>query len=99
MLRIEKRGFTVPELLLSIIILGMMSLLATGRYTHPDPEHIYFMNDYLLRQSQAMTRRVSCFYEKGITFNSMGHVNMGMTLHFGAHEIIVHLGNGYATAQ
>ena len=89
----------MPELLLGILILGIMTLLTMGHRVHSDPEHIYFMNEYLLTQSEALTQRVSCFYEKGITFNSMGHVNMGMTLHFGNHEIIVHLGNGYATLR
>ena len=94
-----RKGFTLPELLLTIIIFAAAVLLTSAGSAHPDLQHLYFMDDYLLRQSEAMSQRISCFYEKGITFNSMGHVNMGKTLHFGSHEIIVHLGNGYATLQ
>lgn len=92
-------GFTLPELLLSLFAISTITLLVLTKYSRPDPTHIYFMNDYLLCQSEALSDRTSQSYQKGISFNSMGHVNMGMTLHFNRHEFIVHLGNGYATLR
>ena len=92
-------GFTLSELRLSLFAISTITLLVLTSYSRPDPSHIYFMNDYLLCQSEALSKRTALSYQKGITFNSMGHVNMGMTLHFGRHELIVHLGNGYATLR
>lgn len=59
-------------------------------------DHYYFMSDYLLKQSEALCSRETVVCDKGITFNSMGHVNQGRTIRFADHELIIHLGNGYA---
>ena len=60
------------------------------------PEHYYFLNDYMLMQSEAIRQRSAVVYEAGIGFNSMGHINMARTVDFEKKKITFNLGSGYA---
>ena len=87
------------EMLLVLILICAFSLIALQKQSRLDLEAYYFLNDYLYSQAESMMKRQDSSYEKGVTFNGMGHVNLGRTISFGRHEVIIHLGNGYATIE
>ena len=87
------------EVLVTLLIISMMSLLVLNRHSVIEKEHMEFLNDYLLLQSEVMLNRNPEAFRNGVTFNEMGHVNIGRTVSFGRHEVIIHLGNGYATCR
>ena len=87
------------EMLAGLLILAAATLLAVHRYSSADLEHYYFMHRYLLLQSECLKNRESQYFEEGISFNSMGHVNQGRTVSIGKHKVIVHLGNGYLSYE
>ena len=62
-------------------------------------DHYYYMNEYLETLCESLTEKKTSSYKGGIFFNCMGHVYQGKTVDFGRHEVIVHLGNGYATIR
>lgn len=87
------------EILLCLLIISLTGSLSLRNITISDYEHYYFMNDYLYTQSLAMKNREHSDYDKGITFNSMGHVFQAETITIGNHQVIIHLGNGYVTGK
>ena len=62
-------------------------------------DHYYYMNEYLETLGKSLTEKETNSYKGGIFFNSMGHVYQGKTIDFGKHQVVVHLGNGYATIK
>jgi len=93
------KGYTLLGMLVSLALLSLLTLFAIHDFGNLDLDHYYYMNDYLYRQSQALSEKKSVSYLKGVSFNSMGHVNIGRTVHFKKHDVIVHLGNGYVTLE
>ena len=89
----------MPEMLAVLFIIASFSLISLRKYSRLDLEAYYFLNDYLTVQADALLKRKPSGFEKGISFNEMGHVNMGRTVSFGRHDVIIHLGNGYATIE
>ena len=87
------------EMLLVMLLLTAFSLISLKKHSKPDLEAYYYLNDYLYTQAEAMLKRQESVYDKGVTFNGMGHVNLGRTISFDHHEVIIHLGNGYATLE
>ena len=87
------------EMLAVLFIIASFSLISLKKYYRLDLEAYYYLNDYLHEQAEAMLNRQSVVYEKGVSFNEMGHVNLGRTIPFGKHQVVVHLGNGYATIE
>ena len=87
------------EMLLVMMLISAFSLIALKKHSKLDLEAYYYLNDYLYVQAEAMLKRQDRVYDKGVTFNGMGHVNLARTISFGKHEVIVHLGNGYATIE
>ena len=96
---VTEQGFTVLEMLVCLCIIGSLTMLGLGRRSDLELDHLYYLNDYLLNQSEAISQRQTVAYEKGVSFNSMGHVDMARTIGFGSHSIVVYLGNGYATVR
>ena len=93
----NKKGFSMLEMLVCICILSAFTLLSTSNFTDLNLDHYYFINNYCLDQSRAMLDKESIDVGKGVYFNAMGHVNQARTIDFGKHQVIIHLGNGYAT--
>lgn len=89
----------MPEILVAIIVLSCFSLLILRHDTNMETDHFEFMNDYLIVQSETIRYKTPSSYRQGISFNQMGHVNKAGTLYFDSHEVIIHLGNGYATIE
>ena len=87
------------EMLVCMCIISAFLLVSISNTKNLNLDHYYFLNDYVLTQSEAIKNKEDTNYKKGIYFNSMGHVNQAKTIDFYNHKVIVHLGNGYATKQ
>ncbi|MBQ6492677.1 MAG: prepilin-type N-terminal cleavage/methylation domain-containing protein [Erysipelotrichaceae bacterium] len=94
-----EKGYTLLEMLLSLMIVTAMLLLSLNLKHGFSLDHYYYLNDYLLLQSEAMLEKQDRPYKNGIYINSMGHINLARTIDFGNHQVIVHLGNGYASIR
>lgn len=92
-------GFSLLEMILVMCIITSLSVVVLSKNNELELEHLYFINDYLYEQSLALSQRESREYEKGIRFNSMGHVNRADTISFNTKAVVVHLGNGYVTIK
>ena len=95
----SRKGFSLLEMLIGMLIVSALTILSMSRIHELNLDHYYFLNEYLLRQSEAMLNRKDDSFKKGVSFNSMGHVNQARTIDFENHQVIVHLGNGYATKE
>lgn len=87
------------EILAGLCIITAMALISAGNVSKTDLSYYSYLNEYVQKQSEAMRDRKAVNYEKGVSFNSMGHVNQGRTIDFLRHQVIVHLGNGYASLE
>ena len=87
------------QILAGLCIICALTLISMGRVSMTDLSYYGYLNEYVLKQSEAMRDRRSVVYEKGVSFNSMGHVNQGRTIDFLRHKVIVHLGNGYVSLE
>lgn len=87
------------EMLICMVIISTLMILAISNTNDLNLDHYYFLNEYLLSQSEAILKKTNVFIGKGVSFNNMGHVNQARTIDFKNHQIIVHLGNGYATTK
>ena len=92
-----KKGYSLLEILLTMCLISSLLLLSINKTQELDLSAYYYLNDYLLSQSDAICDKVDVSYKNGISFNSMGHVNQARTIDLNKHSIIVHLGTGYAT--
>ena len=86
-------------MLVSIMIICGICLVALRFNPVLNLDHYYYMNEYLETLCESLTEKKTSSYKGGIFFNCMGHVYQGKTVDFGRHEVIVHLGNGYATIR
>lgn len=87
------------QVLAGLCVVAAMALISFGSVSKTDLSYYSYLNEYVLKQSQAMRDRKPVTYDKGVSFNSMGHVNQGRTIDFQRHKVIVHLGNGYASLE
>ena len=87
------------EILADLCVVAALALISMGSVSKTDLSHYAYLNEYVLKQSEAMRERKPVSFEKGVSFNSMGHVNQGRTIDFLRHRVIVHLGNGYASLE
>lgn len=93
------KGFTLLECLISIAIIATLMLLTLRNYHGINLDHYLFIHNYIETKSLAIKDYEKMAYESGISFNSMGHVNMARTVEVNNHKIIIHLGNGYLTYE
>lgn len=87
------------EMLLSLFVMMALITLTLTNTNNMNLEHYSFLNEYLLTQTEATLDKEDKDIGHGIYFNSMGHVNQAKTIEFDKHDVIVHLGNGYATIK
>ena len=85
------------EMIVVMMVVSCLSMLSIVRISEPHFEHYDYLNGYLQTQMGCMKERRGSSYEKGVSFNSMGHVNMGKTISFPGKDVIIHLGSGYAS--
>ena len=95
----SKKGFSLLEMLVCMVIISAFMLVSLQNTNRLNLDHYYFLNDYLYNQSKAMVERDEVSIGRGIYFNSMGHVNQARTIDFNNHQVIIHLGSGYATIK
>ena len=89
------KGFTISEMLIGLLFLSVMLSVSLRPRVDLNLEHYYFLNDYVLTQSEAIKEKQYRPYEQGIYFNSMGHIDLARTVEFGNHRFTLNLGNGY----
>lgn len=94
-----KKGFSLLEILLTLVIVSSMLVLTLPFYSDLDLKHLYFLNDYLLKQKDSLISHERNDVDYGITFNENGRVNQAKTIDINSHKLIVHLGNGYITYE
>ena len=94
-----KKGFTMLEMLICMVIVSSLLLISIRSNNTLYLDHLYFIDDYLLKQSEAIKSKEKVEISEGLYFNSMGHVNKAKTIHFKNHNVIVHLGNGYVSYE
>lgn len=87
------------EMLACMIVISTFMLISLANTNELNLEHYYFLNDYLYSQSRAILERENISVGKGLYFNNMGHINQAKTIEFINHNVIVHLGTGYATTD
>lgn len=95
MLLVNKKGYALLETLITLLIITIMLSFSLNKVTNLEVDHFYFMNDYCLKQSEALLNHQYTNIDNGISFNEMGHVNAGKTINIDNHKIVIHLGNGY----
>lgn len=95
----NEKGYSMLEMLASLLIISVLMLVSLNKTSNINTEHYYFLNNYLLTQSEAMLNKKSDSVGHGVYFNSMGRVNQARTIDFNRHKVIIHLGNGYATCE
>ena len=83
------------EMLVCILMLSSFLMISLSKIREPDVKHYYFLDDLCLLQSEAILNKTVVTYEKGISFNSMGHINLARTIEFGDHRYTLNLGSGY----
>ena len=98
MLKIRK-GYSMLEMIICIFILTSMTLLVLTNNSSVDLDGYYYLNNYLLLQSKAYVEKQEYDVDERVYFNHMGHVNQARTVKFSNHNVIIHLGNGYATFE
>ena len=95
----NEKGYSMLEMLASLLIISVLMLISLNKTNSINLEHYYFLNNYLLTQSETMLNKKSDSVGHGVYFNSMGRVNQARTIDFDKHKVIIHLGNGYATCE
>ncbi|MBQ6334096.1 MAG: prepilin-type N-terminal cleavage/methylation domain-containing protein [Erysipelotrichaceae bacterium] len=94
-----EKGFSLLEMLVGLLLISSMLVLSISHVNKPQAEQYYFLNGYLLAQSQAISEKRVVTYEKGISFNSMGHIDLARTVEFGYHVYTLNLGSGYVLVK
>ena len=95
----QDKGFTLLEMLISLMIIALSGLITLSFNPHLNLDHYYYMNDYLETLNDCFTSKKGDVFEGGIYINSDGHVRQAKTIDFSSHQVIIHLGNGYASIR
>ena len=98
-MRFTNKGYTLLEVLLTVLLVAMMSVLAISFFEKPEFDHYFFMNDFLRAQSRSLAFHQREDLNEGLHFTADGHINLGKTLNYGKHNVIVHIGNGFLTYE
>lgn len=100
----NKKGYSLLSVLVILLIVSTFSVITINNYREIDLNKYYFLNNYLYKQSYAMSNQedasVYCAQAKhNINFNKDGKVNMAQTISFPNGDVIIHLGSGYITYE
>ena len=96
---VNKKGFTLLEMLMSLLVMTSLSVLGLGLTNKANYDHYYFMSDFALKQAETLLKREKIYLEHNVSLNSMGRVDLARSIYIGNHKGIVHLGNGYLTYE
>ena len=61
-----EKGFSLWEMLVCILFLSLMCLVTLRFKGYKAPDHYYFLNEYMLAQSEAIKEKEGSSFEKGI---------------------------------
>ena len=93
-----RKAYTMADLLVSLVILSALLLCTLPRLQESDTGHYRFLRDYLDAEIESYTEKKAVNVRNSdLHFNKDTNINVGETLHFGKHWVIVHLANGYLT--
>lgn len=96
--KLNKKGYTLLEMLVVLFVLTCLSLLSLNyKPFKKDNSVIFFLNDYLAKQTESMTKHKRLSHSLNysyITFNGKGHINLSRTLIFNKHKLKLYLGSG-----
>lgn len=96
----NNKGFSLLSVLLCLLLMSSFSLLTINKYVEYDNEHLLFINDYLLKQTNSLINRQEERIDKqNVFFYKSGRVNQAKTIEFDKHQVIIHIGNGYLTYE
>ena len=100
MLHTIKKGYILLETIISLFIVSCMMLFSLNSYKQLDLSHYDFMNEYLDKKVDSyLNKRRNDLDGYNIYFNDKGNINVGQTIYFDKHKVIIHLGNGYITYE
>lgn len=85
-----KRGYTIVEM---VLILTIISTFTTYSFNRVNKQPQYHRMP-LSCQIEAMTKRKTCVYTNGLTFNENGNINRGQTLKINNVICIFQIGMG-----
>lgn len=99
-----KKGYSLLEILLTLMIVSSLSLVCLSIYKAPDVDYLLFMNDYLNLQCDSLINHIrndmdNVYTSEHISFNENGRVNNANTINISNHDIVIHLGSGYLTYE
>jgi len=102
-----KKGYTLLELLIVLVVLAGLFLLTLNREITLNLDQFYLASDILVKESQAILdherKEIDDYYHQYLNgdlyVNENGHINRAQTINFDNHKIIVHIGNGYLTYE
>lgn len=102
MQHMTKKAFTIIEMLVVVLLVGLFASLTYANYPSNNYDHYHFLNKYLKLQSEALkTNQSRSFVEKRadypIRFTGDGTVNQAQSIIFDNQTVIIHLGNGSIT--
>ena len=86
-------------MLVCLLMISSLMIVGLNKAESPDVSDYYFLNDYLLKQSEAIAGHCAIAFEEGIVFNSMGHINMARTMRFNKRCYTLNLGSGYVLVK
>lgn len=96
----NNKGFTMLEVLLTIMITSSMLVLTLDRANSINLDWLYFSNDYLTKQTDSLiNKQRNDINDYSISFNENGKVNKAQTISVGEKRIVIHLGTGYFTYE
>ena len=90
-----RKGYTMTGLLLSLLILSSLMVMSLPLFSVKSTDHYHFIGDYLNAEIESYTEKRAVEIGEGLHFNRDANINVGKTLYFGDHHVIVHLANGY----
>ncbi len=92
-----KQAFTMAGLLVSLLILSSLMVMSLPLFSVKNTDHYHFIGDYLNAEIKSYTEKKAVEIAEGLHFNRDANINVGKTLYFGRHRVIIHLANGYLT--
>lgn len=97
---IKSKGFTLLEMLLTLMIVTSMFVITLNRISDVDTSWAYFSNEYLYQQVDSLVNKKSNHLSNyPISFNKQGKVNQARTITFNGKNVVIHLGTGYLTYE
>ncbi|MCI5774571.1 MAG: type II secretion system GspH family protein [Erysipelotrichaceae bacterium] len=98
---LNKRGFTMLEMVICLMIISIISLLGLNFKELKIKDYHQFIYDYWLAQLASMLNRENvnvdmqgCNFSFPAYFNSKGNINMAQTIECDGKQITIQLGPG-----